>query len=399
MSRTGDSSSVSADSASVPGVPISFGATTANDPCEDPRVAQLLDWLETESSSGRFNGCVRVVDRGKLLLEAAAGQADFRTGRPLTTDSLFELASVTKPMTAIGAMILAERGLLDYRDPVAFYLPQLPYRDVTLRQLLSHTSGLPDYMELIDRVWDVSRIARNPDVLQLLKLHHPQPLFPAGTDYAYSNTGYVLLASVIEAVSGIPYAEFMEQEVFRPAGMTRTTVYNRRLNPREIEDLAHGFVALPGASIPFVPDERHEFDYVVYLDGIQGDGTIHSTVSDLWRLDQALREGLLLSPESQALFLSETGCDVQPDHGDQSQPSLSRAFGWFAEPSPHPSIGVKLSHGGGWPGYASLMIRYPERAASIILLTNLETESFPMSAWQEELEQIIGVTKRTFTPL
>ncbi|MEK5036928.1 serine hydrolase domain-containing protein [Sporosarcina sp. FSL K6-3457] len=341
-------------------------------------IAKKIDQLFiNKRKEDRFSGNILVAKDGKSIYTGTFGLSDYRENRTLTIDSLFELASVTKPMTAIGIMILAEQSKLHYDDAVSKWIPDFPYPTVTLRHILTHTSGLPDYMDLFERYWDRTQIATNVDVFRLLAKYQPRPYFDVGDKYAYSNTGYVCLAAVIEAVSGMSYSSFMLHHVFIPSGMHRTRVMNRRFKPERIDDFAYGFIKSTNDKDFSLPDELPDYDYVNYLDGIQGDGMIHSTIMDLLSLDRALKNGLLLSSPSIELAQSTS---ITKD--GQETPC---GFGWFIDHLE--SAGKRVSHSGGWPGYSTMLSRYPETDYTIIILTNVEYKTSDDS--QERAEDLL----------
>ncbi|RED75333.1 serine hydrolase domain-containing protein [Cohnella phaseoli] len=341
------------------------------------RVIRLFEVLHRK---GLFSGGVLAGYNGQAIRTGVYGMADYRSDAHLTADSLYELASVTKPLTATAVQLLEQRKRLRYDDPLVRWLPALPYRDVTVRQALMHVSGLPDYMELLEQHGEPSSIATNEDVIRLLAERCPPPLFPAGERYEYSNTGYVCLASVIEAASGMAYAEFMRAHLFVPAGMKRSRIYNRRLKPEVIDDLAHGWIKEGAEWDRYrLPDELDALNFVVRLDGIQGDGTAHSTLHDLLAYDTALRDGKLLSSDS---LLQATASFRLPD-GSRTP----CGFGWFLSTTPWGDL--LLSHSGGWPGYWTRFVRTVADARVLIVLANVEeAETESVRAVLDEAERI-----------
>lgn len=163
-----------------------------------------------------FSGVVLVADNGNTIYEKAFGVRNFETNEPIQTSDIFELASVSKQFTAMTIMMLKEEGKLDYEDPIEKYLPGLPYNGITIRNLLNHTSGLPDYQAVMDENWDKSKVATNKDILEYLKKYHPPKNFEPGEKYQYSNTGYVFLGSITEAVSGQDFVTFCRDRIFNP---------------------------------------------------------------------------------------------------------------------------------------------------------------------------------------
>src|SRR5688572_26954703 len=145
-----------------------------------------------------FSGIVYVSDHGKTKFHKAFGYRSFQMREANDTASIFELASLSKQFTAMIIMMLKEDGKLTYEDLVSEYIPELPYAAITIRHLLTHTSGLPDYQDVMDKHWDKTKVAGNPDCIEYLNKYAPPKRFEAGEKYEYSNTGYLLLASIAE---------------------------------------------------------------------------------------------------------------------------------------------------------------------------------------------------------
>jgi len=306
----------------------------------------------------QFAGAVLVVDKGVLVYQKAFGPAVLATGKALTVSSMFELASLTKQFTAMGIMILRERGKLDYQDELEKYFPALPYKGVTIRHLLNHTSGLPDFKALFDEKWDKSKIADNDDVLELFAEYRPPAEFAPGEAWAYSNTGYVMLASIIEKVSGETYREFLQRHIFDKLDMRRTRVVTRRFLPEKFDDFAYGYVFSFAAGGYVLPDEEVSTKRVVYLDGVVGSGRIHSTIEDLYKWDRALAVGALVSPER----LKEAFTEGRLNDGS----GIGYGFGWLVGTNKKRRM---FSHTGSYPGYAHISVRFPEIDRSIVILT------------------------------
>lgn len=328
------------------------------------RITKLMEYIREQAS---FNGVILLAEQGIPLVCDAIGTAEFNsTGtRPLTTESVFELASVSKPITALGIIRLQQLGQLHWEDLVSNWLPELPYPGITVRHLLSHTSGLPDYMELFAKEWNPAGYATNNDVLNLLQLHRPDPLFSPNDSWMYSNTGYIMLAILIERISGQSFADFLYEQIFQRLGMTRTRVFNSRVDPDAIpEDYAFGYVYRVDRGGLVMPDEVPELNYVHYLDGLQGDGMVNSTVRDLLTLDRALYDDNFINPQLRQLMLSPAVLN----NGE----TFDYGFGWLMEQQDR--LGKVMYHSGGWPGYATMFKRYIDHDFTMIILQNGERE-------------------------
>ncbi|WP_055666586.1 serine hydrolase [Desnuesiella massiliensis] len=325
----------------------------------------ILKKFFTEIQSEKLiNGTVLIAKDGEILYKGAFGEAELDSKRKLKINSIFNLASVSKPITALGIMLLVQDNKLSLDDPIEKWLPNIPYKGVTVRQLLNHTSGLPDYLELFEHHWDKSKIAVNQDLLELLIKHKPEQLFKPNERMEYSNTGYVMLALIIEKVSGLSFAEYMKINIFSPVGMQNTEVFCKRLTEQAVDNYAYGYIFDVYKGKHVLPDEFPETDFVVYLDGIVGDGAIHSTVEDLYLLDRVLRNGTLIDET----LLKEAYSPSFP----RLESPFKYGFGWILENEKRK--GRAVWHSGGWPGYATHFKRYIDNDLVIIFLRNKEQD-------------------------
>ncbi|MDI1325135.1 MAG: serine hydrolase [Algoriphagus sp.] len=304
-----------------------------------------------------FSGVILVAQDGKILMEEAIGMRSFETQTPLQTSDVFELASVSKQFTAMMVMMCKEKGMLDFEDPVTKYL-DIPYTGITIRNLLTHTSGLPDYQAIMDQHWDKSKVAGNADILEYLRKYQPSMLAAPGEKYEYSNTGYVLLASIVEKASGRDFIELTREWIFRPLGMKNTDI-------RTLEEKA----AVPNFAAGHLKDSLdnyinankfHSSDYTVWLGNRKGPGRVSSNAHDLLIWDQGLYLGKLVSEET----LEEAFTPQKLNDGTRSY----YGFGWELEPkSP---FGRMVNHTGDNPGYKTIIVRYIEENKTIIILNN-----------------------------
>ncbi|HEY1869712.1 MAG TPA: serine hydrolase, partial [Chitinophagaceae bacterium] len=329
--------------------------------------SQLLQQFMTgQHDYFRFNGNVMVIKNGKIIDQQALGYADYDTKRSLNNNSAFELASVSKQFTAMGIMICKERGLLSLDDNIKNFFPGLPYDNITVRNLLTHTSGLPSYEDEFEKNWDRKKIAFNKDVIDMLEKLHDTLFFQPGTKWKYINTGYALLAFIIEKVSGMSYNDFMAKNIFEPLGMTQTFVYNTRRSTGKIpSNYALGFVYSDSLKKYILPDNSPKYDFVYYLDGIVGDGCVNTTTGDLFKWDQALYGNKLISKTSLDEMLSP---QVQMSPRD---PTSFYGFGVMVQPKT--DNGKIISHSGSWPGYATNITRMVDSSETIVILSNNET--------------------------
>ena len=289
----------------------------------------------------------------------------FKLTKPLRPDSPFRLASVSKPFTAIAIMMLKERGQLDYEDNINKYLPKLPYKGITIRHLLHHTSGIPDYAPLLRKHWVAReegstkrKIATNKDALRVLERIKPPLQFHPGSRFSHCNTGYAPLALVVEKVDGIPFGEFLQTQIFRPLKMNHSWLYNSKSDSK-MKHRVFGFARIPDGS-GLVPNDRS------FLNGMYGDGGIFTTTRDLLKWDRALYSESLVSDQTlQEAFTSGTLNDGA---------LCGYGFGWKITEDRH---GHKVvSHQGGWLGFKALMERKIEGKWLVVILTNDTNQNF-----------------------
>ncbi|MEO7923588.1 MAG: serine hydrolase [Chitinophagaceae bacterium] len=329
---------------------------------------QLKQFMEGQHRYFNFNGNVLAAIAGIPFYEESFGYADFNSKSLLNDSSVFELASVSKQFTAMGIMICKEKGLLSYEDNIRKFFPALPYDNITIRNLLTHTSGIPSYEEQFEKYWDRKKIAYNRDVIDMLQKRNDSLLFKPGSRWQYSNTGYALLASVIESVSGKSYNDFMDAAIFKPLGMRHSFIYNTRRSTGKIPDnYALGFVYSDSLKRYVLPDQVPADDMVYYLDGIVGDGCVNSTTMDLLKWSSALRGNKLVSKASLDEMLSPL---VQMSPSD---PAGFYGFGIMVrQDSAHGKI---ISHTGGWPGYTTYLMSREHPGETLIVLSNNEKAS------------------------
>ena len=259
----------------------------------------LDEYLSGQAKHYRFNGNVLVAENGKIIFQKSYGFADFDTKRLLNDSSVFELASVSKQFTATGILLLKDKGKLKLTDSLRQYFPELPYSGITIWHMLTHTSGLPDYEEAMNEKWDRKKIAFNNDMIAFLAKEKLPVLFAPGTKWTYSNTAYAILASIVEKVSGQTFADFLAANIFQPLDMKHSRIYNTRRSLKDtIANYAYGFVYNDSLKKYFIPDSVADLKFVIYLDGIQGDGCVNSTTDDLLKWDRAVKNHTLLKNET-----------------------------------------------------------------------------------------------------
>jgi CubicO group peptidase (beta-lactamase class C family) len=322
---------------------------------------KILQQLNQEQE---FNGNILIAKNGKIVFEKSYGFADFSTKRKLNINSTFELASVSKQFTAMGIYLLSKQNKLGLDENISKYIPELDfYKGIKISNLIYHTSGLPDYMELFEEKWDKNKFATNKDIVELFQKHQPKLNFKPNEKFQYSNTGYALLGLIIERVSKMKYEDFLKENIFKPLKMKNTLVYRSRFDPKRIKNYALGFV-LDSIDNIVLPNSFGKKYYTYYLDGIVGDGMVNSTIKDLFKWDRALKnDSFINEKDKEKIFTSsKTENDSLTNYG----------FGWFIDNS-NKENGKIVEHSGGWAGYVTHIERHLDEDITIIILQNLST--------------------------
>jgi len=313
--------------------------------------AQVDAWFARFITPETPGGVVLIVKDGAIVHQAAYGLADLEHQTPLTTDHAFHLASMSKQMTALCIMMLAEQQKLSYDDPVGRYLPELQkFGDaLTIRRMLNHTSGLPDYSDgVMEPLMKRSDHPTNDDLLQVIKRKR-KLLYPPGDQSYYSNVGYDLLAIVIERVSGMTFPEFVQTRIFDVLGMTHTFSL-----PNDAR-MDHDLIALSYTGSSDEPEVYRSDE----LDGIYGSGSIYSTIGDMALYDEALYGDALVARGAYAAALEPT----MLNDGSSDPYGFGLELGqWHGE--------AYAAHSGAWLGFNTDYVRFPARHLSVIVLLN-----------------------------
>lgn len=325
----------------------------------------LIDELHAASS---LHGTVLVLEGGVVGYQRSVGVARADTGEPIDATTRFEVASVAKPLTAVGVMVLVQDGLVALDTPAEEYLPGFPYPGVTVRHLLSHTSGLPFHARFIGEHWDLDRVADNDALLAVLKKTTPDLAFAPGSGFLYSNLNYWTLAEIIEAVSGRPFAAFMQDEVFIPAGMARTSVLADPLSER---------TAPPGVAVSQVPVQTADgaiewvasgstdtTRFVRFLAGEEGGVHVTTTCQDLARLLDVVRGQRVLTPAAAREMITPARLEDGSEVVVRGWSEHGYALGWKTDAD------GSVWHDGDWGGYRAMVRLNPETGDGLIYTLN-----------------------------
>lgn len=350
-------------------------------------VDKKLDELLSAVTSPDAPGLAALVrQNGKTVFERGYGVGDLRSGVRLDARTNFRLASFTKQFTAMAIMLLVHDGKLRYDESLTEVFPDFPDygKTITVRNLLNHVSGLPDYEELMEAaekasgsMWSPEKQIQDEEVLKLLETDQSGKFAP-GTSWSYSNSGYVVLGLVVAKTSGKAYGEFLHERIFAPLKMNHTIVYQKGKN--EVANRAFG--------------HSKENDLFKETDqsstsATLGDGGIYSNLEDLAKWDDALRNHTLLSEKEMRPALtpvklndgSEPHWPTQPN-GDNLHPGkpVSYGFGWFLDPY---NGYARMWHTGSTMGFRTVIERFLGENLTIIILSNrtdLDPEKLSLQA-------------------
>ncbi|MBO4360527.1 MAG: beta-lactamase family protein [Eubacteriaceae bacterium] len=326
---------------------------------------------------GGFNGAWLYAENGQTVSKGALGWRDPDNSIPLTEDSIFQLASVSKQFTASAVMLLVRQGKLSLEDRITKFFAELSsYQDVTVRHLLTHTGGVPDYFDDEDwfiRIWrQEKRVPGNDEIPRFLSETKLKPSFAPGEKLEYSNTGYNLLALAVERLSGMPYEQFLQQNIFEPAGMRNTRCCHIRRDGVPFEKYAAATVYENGR---FVSDVDSEEDRdVTAFDGLNGDDYVYTDIFDMLKWDRALREEKVLTAEEQQLMYAAAKLSSGQDAVYDGEEGLGYGFGWGTGRDER--FGLIVSHSGGMPGVITWFERFIDADRVLVLLMNREPEDY-----------------------
>ncbi|OQX76899.1 MAG: hypothetical protein B6D64_09080 [Bacteroidetes bacterium 4484_276] len=323
--------------------------TVIKPPLAEQQIHHIDSLLNRVLKQYHFNGTALVALKGYPIFRATRGFKDLNTEDTLNFNTVFQIASVSKAFTAMSVLMLSEQGHFCLDDTVSHFISGFPFDNITIKHLLQHTSGLQNYMYYVDHQWNKEEHITNEDVLQLLIDNNPRLNFRPGRKYSYNNTGYAMLALLVERVSGQPFYQYLDENIFGPLQMHHTFAWN----PGAIDttpNIATGY-------------RRRGWRYRKFahnpLDEVLGDKSVFTTVDDMLKWDQALYTNVLISDSLKEEAFSPTVT--------RRNRTYKYGYGWRLKEVNGKKV---IYHNGLWNGFTSSFMRYVDEKLTIILLNN-----------------------------
>tara|TARA_B110000037_G_scaffold39519_1_gene48934 strand:+ start:450 stop:1595 length:1146 start_codon:yes stop_codon:yes gene_type:complete len=322
----------------------------------DKRKRKINSFFKNKFSKNQFNGNILFAENGNIISQKSFGYSNLRKRELLTKNHSFQLASVSKPFTSLAILQLIEKKKINLLDSIQKFFPEFPYEGITIHQLLSHRSGMSQYTHFCDApdsIWpDKSITINNNDVINIISKIVPLINYKPDHKYYYCNTNYLLLASILEKVSGLSFKQYMKKHIFNPSGMYNSIIYDRT-NFEELILPAQGY------------ENKTPWEDV-YLNGVVGDKGVYSTTEDLLRFDRALEKNIFISDSLKKLAFSKMNKDR---NGNKN-------YGYGFRLKEHKNYGKIVYHTGWWKGFRSYFIKVVDKNQTIIVLNNVKRGRF-----------------------
>ncbi|MCZ6704196.1 MAG: serine hydrolase [Ignavibacteria bacterium] len=323
-----------------------------------------------------------VADQGDILINANYGYANLDLTKELSSESVYEIASISKQFTALLIMMLKEENKLDYDDKITKYLPTLPYDNITIRHLLTHTSGLSErqFFMWAGQNMDPTKIYTNELILKYLEKENPELEFEPGEKWEYSNLGYFLLPLILQQSTAKNYIQLLNDKIFSTLGMNNSGIFSQDFKGNEMDNYVFGKVYNP-------KDTAFKSSFgMAWSDSIYGGVGILSNTLDLLKWDRALYSNSLVS--------QKTLQEAFKTYMLKNDSSSKYGFGWYIKENKvinGINYGKRVDHNGLWPGYESSIVRYIDRDKTIIILSNQSPSS--KDKLIEEISDLLFQTK------
>lgn len=338
------------------------------------RLDSLFDALYHQN---QFNGSVLIAEKDKIIYKGAKGLSNETTKEINNTETIYELASCSKPFIGIGIVLLHREGKLNYSDDITTYLPELPnFKGVKIYDLLRHTSGIPEFLGEFRVNWKNDKIATNQDVIDYYAQRKDTLEFTPNSVHQYNNTNYVLLSTIIERLSKQNINDYLTKKIFKPLKMNRTFIYNRRLSPKKMKNYAIGYTWINNSFEKATEDDPRIGNMAsYYMDGIVGNAKVNSTVEDLYKWMNALKNNTLLTQKEfdEMLEITKT----------TQNKSIFYGFGFEVRKN---GTNTSYGHTGSWDGYITFFHYQSKNDRTIIVLNNFKNGVYPYDTILEILD-------------
>ena len=316
------------------------------------------EFISCMKSKGLSTGNILVYEKGEIVFQSSNGLRTIDPIDSLTLNSQFRLASVSKQFTSVAVMKLKQEGKLDYNQKVSSILNDFPHDNITIKHLLQHTSGIADYIKIISQNYVPQNstkrdILGNNEILDIFYNSNPKLKFQPGEKYEYSNTGYLILASIVEEVSKQHFREFLKENIFDPLNMNNTLLYSYKEGyDSDIPNRVFGY------SLNEEKDGYELNDYHVVND-VRGDGGVYSTINDLFKWNMALLDYKVVPKK----LLDEAWRVGTLNNGED----FGYGYGWVIGERTKPK---SVFHSGGWVGFVTYLYNEIDAKSGYVILTN-----------------------------
>jgi len=328
---------------------------------------QYSEFILDMKSKGLSTGNILVYENREIIFQSSNGLRSIDPIDSLTLNSQFRLASVSKQFTSVAIMKLKQEGKLDYDQKVSTILNDFPHDNITIKHLLQHTSGISDYIKIINENYvpqnsTKRNILGNNEILDIFYNSNPKLNFQPGKEWEYSNTGYLVLATIVEKISKQHFRDYLNDNIFEPLGMENTILYSyQEGDDFNMPDRVFGYKKSED-------NKGYELNDYHVVNDVRGDGGIYSTLNDLYVWNMALINYKILPKEylDEAWTLGtlsnggNTGYDERPEYSRYG-------YGWFIGDDTKPK---NIFHSGGWVGFATYLYNEIETKSGFIILTN-----------------------------
>lgn len=342
------------------------------------------------SANDRFSGNILIAEKGKIIYEKSFGFSNRSTEEPLGPQNIFNVASVSKTFTAVATMQLVEEGLLHLDDDISTHLTELPYKNILIKHLLSHTSGLPKVQIQPFRKHISGKKFTNKELIATFSKIAPKLHFEPGADYNYANTNYILLALIIEKISGKGFDEFLRKQILEKCDMQQTFLFRRRV-PKQNEKAVVSYYRKPkwlSDAFQLVDTLAANIEDETTFGKIYGASSIHTTARDILKFHNALQNGILLSKASLQKMYTPIKLGSKTTYGINKASNYPSVLGLGWKIAKDSTKGKMVYHFGGFQGGRSFLIRNVQKDQCVIILTNnVETERYTFTAPMRVLNQ------------